>query len=139
MGAFLEFQKAVFAALNGDPALTTLIGAGKVFDDVPHGEESTAPAYPYVTIGDQKGEEAGASDIDAADMTIEVLAHSRGAGKAQLLSMLDAIRDALHDQSHAVSTGVLIHLLYDDHETLPSADRETFTGVIRFRGFYQYG
>lgn len=139
MGAFADFQKAIFAALNGNPALTTLIGAGKVFDDVPHGGEPTSPSYPYVTIGDQSGQENGASDVDAADMGVTVRAWSRGAGKLQCLQMLDAIRDALHNKSHFVANGVLVFLNYDGHETQSEPDGETFSGVIRFTGFYQYG
>lgn len=139
MGAFLDLQKAVFSALNGNAALTAIVGAGKIFDDVPVMGEATSPSFPFVTIGDQSGEENGASDVDAADMTITVHAWSRGAGKAQALAMLDAIRDALHNKSHAVSTGVLVFLNYDGHETASEQDRETFHGVIRFTGFYQYG
>jgi len=139
MGAFLDFQKAMFAALNGNPALVAIVGTGKVFDDVPVMGEATSPSFPFVTIGDQSGEEDGASDVDAADMSITVHAWSRGAGKAQVLAMLDAIRDALHKKSHAVSNGVLVLLNYEGHETVPDQDRETFHGVIRFSGFYQYG
>lgn len=139
MGAFADFQTAVFEALAGNPALTALAGAGKVFDDVPHGKEASAPAYPYVTIGDQSGDEDGASDVDAAEMTIEVHAWSRAPGRLECLRMLDAIRDALHDKSHAVATGVLVHLNYESHETVPEQDRETYHGVIRFKGFYHYG
>lgn len=143
MGAFLDFQKAVFAALNGDPALTALIGAGKVFDDVPHSKETSAPEFPYVVIGDQTGEENGASGACAADMTIEVHAWSRGAGRSQCLSILDAIRAAVEGgadhKTHAVATGVLVELHYQAHQTVLEEDRETYRGTIRFGGFYHYG
>lgn len=144
MGAFLDFQKAVFTALNGDPALAALIGSGKVFDDVPHGAEGTAPAFPFVTIGDQTGELDGASGVDAAEMTIEVHAWSRGAGKAQCLEMLDLIRDAVEGpkterKSHATANGTVVEMHYQGHQTVTEPDGETFHGVIRFGGFYQYG
>jgi hypothetical protein len=139
MGAFLDFQKAAFAALNGNPALVTVIGSGKVFDDVPVAGESGAPSMPWVVIGEQSGEEDGASDVDAAAMSISVHAWSRGAGRAQCLAMLDAIRDALHNKSLFVTTGVIVFLNYAGHETELQEDRETYHGEIRFSGIYQYG
>ena len=95
MPGFADFQSAVWKALNGDPALQTLLGgANKVYDDVPHGKEAAAPAYPYVTLGDQVGAEAGASDTQMADMQITLHAWSRGAGRLQSLQIIDAMRDA---------------------------------------------
>lgn len=143
MGAFVDFGKAVFAALNGAPALTAIIGASKVFDDVPVQGEATSPSFPYVVIGDQQGAEAGTASTSAADMQITIDAWSRGAGKQQVLQMLDAIRDALdagpENKSLAVSVGVIVYLNYLSHETQPGSDRETWHGLIRFRGYYQYG
>lgn len=143
MGAFVDFNKAAFAALNGSPDLTTIIGSGKVFDDVPVMGEATSPAFPYVVIGEQQGTEAGTSSTSAADMTITIDAWSRGAGKQQLLSMLDVIRDALdagpENKSHVVANGIIVYLNYLAHETMSGVDRETWHGIIRFRGLYQYG
>lgn len=143
MGAFVEFNKAVFAALNGNAALTTIIGASKVFDDVPVQGEATAPLFPYVVIGDQQGTEDGTASTSAAQMQVTIDAWSRGAGKQQVLQMLDAIRDALdagpENKSHATATGALVYLNYLAHETQPGGDRETWHGIIRFRGLYEYG
>ncbi len=143
MGAFADFQKAVFAALNGDPALTALIGADKVFDDVPVQGETTSPALPYVVIADQTGEDNGASATNAANMTIDVHAWSRKPGRLQCLEMLDAIRHAIEGtgehKTHAVANGVLVELHYESHQTAIEDDRETYRGTIRFAGFYHYG
>lgn len=138
-GPFVSFAKAVNAALVRNTALTTLIGAGRVFDDVPHAGEAAAKDYPYVVIGDQQGAEQGASDMDGADMTITIDAWSRGAGKQQMLGMLDCIYTALHDNGHSTETGQVIFLRYLGHETVPSGERETWHGLIRFRGLYQFG
>lgn len=137
--AFAEFQIAVRAALNSNPVLVALIGADKVLDDVPHGSEPSAPAYPYVTIGDQVGVEDGSDTHQAADMSISVHAWSRYAGRLECLRMLDAIRDAVHDKSLFVSDGTIVLLLYASHETFRDGDGETRHGVIRFGGLYQYG
>lgn len=143
MAGFADFQSAVWKALNGDPALQTLLGGtNKVLDDVPHGSEAAAPAYPYVTLGEQVGSEGGASDLQMADMQISLHAWSRKAGRLQSLQIIDAMRDALEsreDKSPLSAHGVIVHLLYLGHETLREADGETYHGVLRMQGIYQYG
>lgn len=138
MGAFAEFQKAVFRRLAGDPAVVALVGT-KVYDDVPHQKEGTAPEFPFVTIGDQTGAESGASDLDASAVTIAVHAWSRKPGRLECLQLLDAIRDALHNRDHAVAGGAIVRLDYQGHETLKDQDGETYHGICRFEGLYQYG
>lgn len=143
MPGFADFQGAIWKALNGDPALQTLLGgANKVLDDAPHGSESAAPAYPYVTLGEQLGAEDGASDVQMAAMQITLHAWSRGAGRLQSLQIIDAMRDALEareDKTPVVAHGVIVHLLYLGHETIREADGETYHGVLRMQGIYQYG
>lgn len=139
MGAFVDFSKAVCAALKASTDLTAVAGANKVFNDVPVQGEASAPAFPYVVVGEQQGTEAGTDGSEASEMQITIDAWSRGAGNQQALAMLDAIRDALHNKSHFVAKGVMVYLYYLSHETLRGNDGETYQGVIRFRGLYQYG
>lgn len=138
MPAFADFQSAVSSALKGWPALSAIVGV-RVFDDVPHASESTNTAYPRVTIGEQTGEEAGSDTHDASTMTITIRAWSRAPGRLECLRMLDAIRDAVHNKSLFVAHGVLVMLLYQGHETQKDPDGETYQGIIRFAGLYQYG
>lgn len=138
MGAFADLQKAVFGRLGGSPALAAIAGA-RIYDDVPHNKEAAAPAFPHVTIGEQSGQEDGASDIEAASVSITIHAWSRMPGRLQCLEMLDAIRDALHDQPLVVSNGIVVRFDYQEHETVKEADGETYHGLIRFEGLYQYG
>lgn len=138
MGAFANFQDAVRAALNSEPSLTAIVGT-RIFDDVPHAKESISTAYPRVSIGDQNGTESGASDAEAATISIAIHAWSRAPGRLECLRMLDAIRKALHDRQLAVSEGVIVFLNYQSHETSKDPDGETYHGIARFEGFYQYG
>lgn len=139
MGAFADFQTAIRSQLNANPALVAIIGAGKVLDDVPHASEPGAPAYPFVTIGDQIGTENGSDTHDESSISITLHAWSRYPGRLQALNILDAIRDALHNQSVFVAHGLVYLLLYQSHETLKDGDGETYHGVIRFAGSYQFG
>lgn len=136
--AFADFQMAVSAALKSWPALAAIVGV-KVFDDVPHKSEPIDTSFPYVTIGEQSGDEAGSDTHNAAEMKVAIRAWSRAPGRLQCLQMLDVIRDALHDKSLFVATGLVVFLLYEAHETQKDPDGETYQGIIRFKGLYQYG
>jgi hypothetical protein len=138
MGAFRDFQEAVRGALNSEPTLTAIVGT-KIFDDVPHASEAISTAYPYVTIGDQIGAEAGTSDSDAAEVTVTLHAWTRAPGRLECLAMLDGIRTALHNKSLATPLGVIVYLNYQSHQTLRDPDGETYHGVITFLGLHQYG
>lgn len=138
MGAFAEFQKAVYRALRGSADVSALV-SDRVYDDVPHGKEGATPAFPFVTIGDQAGTESGASDMVAANVSIALHAWSRKPGRLECLEIVDALHKALHDKTHAVSAGVIVRLDYQGHETLRDPDGETYHGVIRFEGLYEFG
>lgn len=135
---FADFQTAVLGALKGHAGLVAIVGT-KIFDDVPHASESAASDYPRVSIGEQSGEEDGAGDVDAAAVQITLHAWSRLPGRNECLRILDCMRDAVHNKSLFVSTGVLVRLDYMGHETLKEADGETYHGIVRFEGLYQYG
>ncbi len=138
MGQFSDFQSAVFRALNAEPTLTVIVGA-RIFDDVPHEKETASTILPRVTIGDQSGSEAGSDTHDASEITITLHAWSRKPGRKECLDMLSAMIEALHNKSHAVAEGVIVHLLYDAHETQKDPDGETYHGIIRFNGLMQFG
>lgn len=133
-----KLQTAVYAALKSEPTLTALVGS-RIYDDVPHSQETTTPAFPYVTIGEQTEVEAGADDIDLVDMTITLHCWSRAAGKKEAQDIMHAMRRALHNKSHPTSEGVIVFLLFDFAEG-PSRDPdgETYHGVIRFKSLFQY-
>lgn len=137
--AFLtDFQGAVSKSLNAWPALTAIVGT-RIFDDVPHGSEATSTAFPRVTIGEQIGTEDGSDSHDATTLSITLHAWSRSPGRKQCLDMLSEMIVALHNKSHFVANGVLVFLLYEGHETTKDPDGETYHGIIRFGGLYQFG
>lgn len=136
--AFLtDFQAGVFKALNSWPALTDIVGV-RIFDDTPHDKETADTAFPRVTIGDQIGTEAASDTHDASDIVITLHAWSRAPGRKQCLDMISAMIEALNRKDMAVSDGVVVFLSYEAHETQKDPDGETYHGIVRFRGLYQF-
>ena len=138
MGAFSEFQSAVYRALMAEPSVAAIVGT-RVFDDVPHEKETASTVLPRITIGDQSGDEQGGDSFDAAEMTITLHAWSRSPGRKECLDMISAMIDALHKKDLAVADGVLVYLNYDAHETQKDPDGETYHGIVRFTGLFQFG
>jgi hypothetical protein len=121
-------QQALFAALAGDPAVTALIGPGRVYDDVPQGTP-----LPYVTLGPvtaqdwSTGTEAGTEHL----VTIHVWSGERG--KKQVHAILAAVRGALHDQPLALAAHRLVNLRHERSELRRTPDGEAIHGLARFR------
>ena len=138
MGTLVDFQSAIWRALQAEPTLTALVST-RIFDDTPHESETTSTVFPRVTIGEQTGREDGSDTHDAIAISITIHAWSRAAGRKECLNILSAINTALHNKSHAVATGLIVFLLYDEHETQREPDGETSHGIIRFSGLLQYG
>lgn len=138
MAAFADLQSAVYAALMGEPAVTAIVST-RIFDDIPHEQESTSTAFPRITIGEQDGEEAGADDMDISQVSITVHAWSRSAGRKECLNLLSAIVKSIHRKEHFVANGVLVFLIYGSHETTKEPDGETYHGAVTFNGLLQFG
>ena len=136
MGAFADFQSAVFKTLRGSPVVSAFV-ASRIYDDVPHSGEAAAPSFPFITIGDQSGSENGADTMLAAEMEITLHVWSRAAGRKECLDILSATVEALHDVPMLVSEGVVVYLNYESHSTSRDGDGETYHGQIVFSGMYQ--
>lgn len=136
MGAFSDFQSAVFKTLRGSPVVAEFVST-RIYDDVPHSAEAAAPSFPFITIGDQAGAENGADSMLAVEMEITLHAWSRAAGRKECLDILSAMVKALHDVPMLVTEGVVVYLNYASHSTSRDGDGETYHGQIVFTGFYQ--
>jgi hypothetical protein len=123
-----SLQKSVFAALDGDAALTALIGAGRIFDDVPQGT-----TLPYVTLGRATAQDWSTGSEDGTEHVFTVHVWSGARGKQQAHEVLGAVRAALHGQPLAVAGHNLINLRHEHTEVRPDPDGETIHGLARFR------
>jgi hypothetical protein len=138
MAAFADFQGAVYKALMGEPSVTAIVGT-RIFDDIPHGEETISTSFPRITLGEQSATMMGTDDSDVAEIEIIVHAWSRMAGRKECLDLISAIITAIHKRTHLVSAGVLVMLVYDGHDTAKEVDGETYHGTVRFTGILQFG
>lgn len=123
-------QAAMFDVLDGDAALTSLMGADSVHDQVPEGDP-----YPYIRLGDH----LGIPDNDLTSFGREVTetfhiwtrARSTGLGQA-ILARIDALLnnrpEALSVDGHRV---VSIRNEFDQALTDPNPDIRHH--VLRFR------
>jgi uncharacterized protein DUF3168 len=121
------FQQSVFATFSADAALTALLEAGRVFDDVPEG---TPP--PYVTLGRITTQDWSTGTEDGTEHLFTVHVWSGARGKKQAHEALGAIRAALHDQPLAVAGHSLVNLRHEDSEIRRDTGGETIHGLARY-------
>jgi hypothetical protein len=123
-----SLQQSVFATLTADTAVTALLGADRIYDDVPQGSPK-----PYLTLGQSTvrdwstGTEAGNEHL----LTLHVWSDARG--KKQASEIADAIRMALHDQPLTLVGHRLVNLRHEFSESRRDPDGSTIHATVRFR------
>lgn len=121
-------QKAVYAALSGDTALTARIGTNQVFDDVPRDAE-----FPYVAFGPTVERDWSTGSEVGREHAFVLHVWSRHSGRRETVEVMDAVRAALHDQSLILDGHRLINLRHEMSEVRRDEDGETYQGIVRFR------
>ncbi len=124
----VELFAAIFAQLSASPAVTSLIGAGRIHDHVPAG----AP-LPYVVIGDETAADDGSSLTDGQEHTITVHTWSEAPTSLEVKRLQAAVRTALHEVALTLSAGRCVQIRQEFKETLRDPDGITHHGVQRFR------
>jgi hypothetical protein len=122
-----SLQQSLFAALVADAALTALLGAGRIFDDVPEGT-----AFPYVTLGPSTLRDASTGTEEGTEHTFTVHVWSAARGKRETHAILSAIRAALHDAPLALAGHRLVNLRHELSEVRRAPDGAVH-GTARFR------
>lgn len=92
-----ELFTAIYAALNGDASLTTLLGGAFVFNGVPDGTRA-----PYIDIGDDTANDYSGSLVDGQEHTVTVHSFAEQpvngqSAKAQLFNIMTRVRALLHE------------------------------------------
>lgn len=126
--ASLALRKAIVAALASDAAVTTAVGATRIFDEVPLGT-----AYPYVVVADMAARDFSSEETDAEEHGVRLHIWSREKGGRQAEQIASAIRTALHDVALALDGFALVNLRWQSFEVRREADGETRRGVLQFR------
>lgn len=123
-----ELQKAVFAALAGDAALTAALGGGKVFDHVPAGA-----AFPYVTFGRTSVYDWSTATESGTEQLFTLHVWSKARGKAEALAVLELISAILHDQPLLLDGHALVNLRREFADVRHDEDLDLYHGLARFR------
>jgi hypothetical protein len=123
-----SLQQAMFAALSADAALAALVGANRIYDDVP---QATSP--PYVVLGPVTARDWSTATEAGTEHIITLHVWSKAPGKKQTHEIMDAIRATLHDQPLTPAGHRLINLRQEASDIRRAPDGETIHGTLRFR------
>lgn len=124
----LELQKAVFAVLNADPALTGLLGENAIHDHAP-----AHLAFPYVTFGRTSAFDWSTGTEDGSEHLFTLHVWSKAKGKSQAMEIVDAIHRVLHDAQLAMTGHRLVNLREEFQEVRYDEDQAVHHGVVRYR------
>jgi hypothetical protein len=121
-------QQSIFATLSANATLVGLLGAPRVYDDVPQGAD-----FPYLTFGQSTARDwsTGSEDGDEHILTLHVWSQERG--KKQAHAIMDAVRTALHDQALALAGHRLVNLRHEFSEARRDPDGALVHGITRYR------
>lgn len=125
-----EVQKAVFATLNSDATLTSLLGSNKVFDHVP---DNTS--YPYVSIFIFPFEDRGSYNTEGLTLVFQVSTWVRGntRGNLSVQTIQKRIDELLHKANLSITGWKIISLRRDLIDLRTEDDNVTKQGIQRFR------
>lgn len=123
-----ELQKAVFAALGDDAALTALLGGPKIYDDAP-----LHVGFPYITLGLTSVHDWSTSTESGTEQLFTLHVWSKAHGNAEALAIIEAARAVLDDASLALDGHHLVSLRFDFAEAQFDDDLILYHGLLRFR------
>lgn len=134
-------QIAIYGALSGSAALTTVLGAAastRVFDHVP---ENTP--FPYIVIGDDETSRFDTYERGGIDVLIELNVFDRSdattgrRGRLKTRQVLDAIYGVLHNQSLTVTGNAHVMMFYEGGGTILEDDGLSYRGIAQYGIFTQ--
>lgn len=128
MNASLALQGAILASLAVDAALTALIGAGHVYDHVPH-----AARFPYVTLGQSTVYDWATASEEGGEHLVALHAWSKARGRKEALEILEAIIAALEAAPPQPAGHVLVYLVAERIKVRFDDDLDGYHGLVRYR------
>jgi len=121
-------QKAVVERLSGDPDVTAIIGAGRIFDRLISRAEP-----PYLVLGETVTTDFSTGDGDGAEHRFEIEAWTKQNGRKQAIELADAVRAALHDADLTLAGAVLINLRHERTVSRRAPKTGLHVARLRFR------
>lgn len=128
MSAASALQKAIFARLSGDAALTILVGANGITD-----RRLTAPASPLVVVAAIDSVDHSTATEPGEEHTVTLEAWSEAGGHRQVQAIAAVVRAALHDAALVLDGHHLVLLLHRDTRLKRDGKSRFHRADMRFR------
>lgn len=126
--ASFALQQSIYAALAADAALTTLLGAPRIFDDVPQKSD-----FPYLTLGQSSVRDWSTGTESGDEHILTVHVWSRASGRKQTHEIMGALKSALHNRALTLAGHRLVNLRHEFSDARREPDGETYHGIVRLR------
>ena len=126
--ASAALRAAVHGALAADPALISVLGGAKIYDEPPPGA-----AFPYVTLGEARIADFSTGSEAAAEHQLTLHAWSRQGGHREAHVIAGAVLNALDDAPLALADHRLVNLRFLVADIRREADGRTYHALVRFR------
>jgi Protein of unknown function (DUF3168) len=121
-------RAAIHDALVADGALTALLGASRVYDEVPR-----EAAFPYVTLGEARIADWSTGDEAGQEHQLTLHAWSRQGGHREAHEIAGALLQALDDAPLTLDGQHLVNLRFALADIRREADGRTYHALVRFR------
>ncbi len=124
----LELQAEIFSILSANTQLSALIGAGRIYDDVPPGKKP-----PYVTFGKSLHADWSTDTETGMEHEIELHAWSQGNGRKEIFNIQQIIHTALQNLGGAMTDHHLVNFTLEHSQVEMRDKHRAFRGISRFR------
>lgn len=132
MSAEVEFQKSLFARLNGAVNITLKTddepSIVPVLDDVPDNQ-----VEPFIRIGETTMLDWDTDDSIGREGTVTIHSWSKYRGYLQVKEMMDEVKELLHYQTLNVVGQKVVLVAQEFSQVMGDSDGLTRHGVQRFR------
>jgi hypothetical protein len=96
-----------------------------VYESVPNGA-----AYPYIEMGDYQQMRDDILNSEKNHSILRIYLWSQYRGYSQALEVLSRIKERIHNQSYAITGGVISNVVVQDFQTHKDADNITYNGIM---------
>jgi hypothetical protein len=121
-------RKAIHAQLSADGPLLTLLGPGRIHDEVPRGREP-----PYVVIGEGQIRDWSASLYRGHEHLMLLAAWSKEGGAKEVFAIAEAVLASLEGLAPALDGHRLVNLVGLATDVKREAERRLLRATIRIR------
>lgn len=118
----------IYRVLMADRRLGEVLAGAKVFDGVPQGA-----AYPFVAFGEVRSEPIDADDNPAVEHRVEIVVHSRAAGRQESSGIADRVRALIDGAALTPEGHRLVSIRHRDTDVTASRDGRAYRARLRFR------